>query len=1479
MHVVARHLLFLFIIFQLPALCFGQGNKQSVQNWNRQQLTRFTENKGQVTDQNGNLRSDVKFIYSAPGFKAVFKENSFSYEIYTKSENPLLKSKVSGTTHADYINKKKHEALPKITINTHRIDVSLPNARKHVDILAEGKSDDYNNYYLAHTPEEGIQKVYSYTKLTYKNVWPNIDIVFYAKNEGALKYDIIVHPGGKLSDVQFAYYGSDIQLHNNRLNISTTAGRIEESIPLSYTLQNNKAIDVSYKKEGNKVFFEGEYDLTNTLVIDPLISWATYYGGDELDVFQDIATDANANVFATGTTKSTASIATTGSFSTTYLGNYDALLVKFNSNGARVWGTYYGGSALDEAKGVATDRAGNVYMAGYTGSSTGLYTTGANQGYNGSDDGFIVKFNTNGSRKWGSYHGGSDYDEMYAVTVDYAGNVYMCGATWSNNYIYYYTGHQTAKGGDLDACIVKYDSTGTELWGSYYGGSDFDIAYDVTTDMFGNVYMCGNTLSNSGIATTGSYNSTYSGDDGYLVKFNPNGKRLWGTYISNAYSLAVSCDRYANVFMGGSTVNQYIATQGAHQTTYNNVGGYPDGFIAKFNSAGTRLWATYYGGESEDYILGMRCDTANNLYISGATLSTNGISSTGAIQKDNAGAYDAFIVKFTNSGTREWATYFGGSEHDRGEGIALDSAANVYVGGGAFSSSGISTSGAHQASIGSSGKIDGFLIKLTNDKPDAGIYTIDKLLPSYCGYTTKKIDIKLKNYSSVHLDSIYIGWSVNGKLQTPKKYLNLKSNETTDIYTLNAAYTFNSGKNILKIWTYKPNGVVDFNAKNDTASQTINFYPAPSVNFTAANTCQGNKVALTNLTSAAGDTIISYLWKFGDGDTSTAENPDKTYQNAGVYDIQLIVKSIHGCVDSLSESIRIYPRATPDFSFNNSCANASVTFINNSSISNSAMSFAWDFGDSTTSTLKNPVKKYAVPGNYDVKLIVTSLHGCKDSINKTVTVAPIPKANFSAASICLTDSAYFIDSSISATQYIWNFGDHTTSNKQNPSHKYAKAGTYHITLKVQNIYGCWDSISKPIEVFTRPQAIFSVSDICASDSFSLADVSKGASKWLWKFGDKNYSTDQNPTHKYASAGKYNIWLVVENINGCKDSVMHSISADSTCVWPGDANADKVVDNKDILAIGIAYNDTGYTRTDTSTTWEPHFAKNWRSNFSSGQNYKHADSDGNGIVDNWDTLAVTRNYTKTHAKKHAANRGKNTDPVLKVEIQNDSLKAADTLVAYIVLGENALPAKDVYGLAFTLNYNKELFFSPRVSFSANWFGKDAISYTNSTNALDIALTKTDHKNVTGAGQIAVVKLILKKDIDLTSEKLKLEITDNLLISKDGNIVEVNAVNDSVRTYKQPNSIFISKQLQPEITVYPNPFKEYIKVSYLLPEQALVKINICDFSGRIYPVMPLQTMVRGKHELTLRDESYFTKPGMYILKIEVDGVPGYVKIIKL
>ncbi len=631
----------------------------------------FEENKGQVTGAEAN---QVQFIYKTNGLNIFLLNDGLTYQFqkihYPDGYNPPHKFAKN-----DEIEKmQKLENL--IRTETYRMDVKLLNSNSSAIITTEGKSSDYIQYY-----NHNALDVHSYSKVIYHDVYPNIDWVVYKTSE-SLKYDFVVHPGGNPNQIMLqTKWVENLELNKDgSVLMSNRMGRVIEQSPISY--QGDKIIASNFEIDNDIISFHLEqFNKEQTLVIDPNLQWATYYGGDYPEYSYSCNVDFSENVFIAGNTRSTFNIAS-GGHQNNWGGDIDAYLVKFNSSGVRLWATYYGSWGIDNIGGVDFDAANNVYISGNTSSYTNIASGGFDNTLGGDYDAFLVKFDSAGVRQWGTYYGGTNNDGSQYCSVDHNGNVYIVGNTSSTSNISS-AGHQNNFGGgplNGDAFLAKFDSTGARIWATYYGGSNDDSGISCTVDDSDNVYLAGTTNSINNMSSNGHQNTNGGGYDAYLVKFNPNGTRLWATYYGGTLEddgLSCNTNDSGDVFLAGLTRSTNNIFFGGHQ---NNQAGNNDGVIVKFNADGIRQWASYYGGNDWDVINECTVDASGNIYMAGETYSFNNIAFNG-FQNSHAGGAppDAFVVKFSNAGSRLWASYFGGSGYEEGSSIAVGNSEDCYL--------------------------------------------------------------------------------------------------------------------------------------------------------------------------------------------------------------------------------------------------------------------------------------------------------------------------------------------------------------------------------------------------------------------------------------------------------------------------------------------------------------------------------------------------------------------------------------------------------------------------------------------------------------------------------------------------------------------------------------------------------------------------------------------------------------------------------
>ncbi|MEO7080724.1 MAG: SBBP repeat-containing protein, partial [Flavobacteriales bacterium] len=484
----------------------------------------FEENKGQVITKTGETASFVRYRLSEGNTRIFLLNNGIAYQ-FNGTHYPEGYAELEQRERLDATKHEELEVLRKeIRLETYRMDMLLEGANANARITTEGRSTDFTQYY-----NHDALDVHTYSRVTYHEVYPGIDWVVYTTPKG-MKYDFVLRPGADPALIQLRFKGheelrvdADGQLiHGNRM------GRFTEQPPVSF--QNGREVATRFVLEGDRLRFAlAAYDRSQPLTIDPDRSWGTYYGGAGWDEGRSCAVDGSGNVFMAGTTWSDDHIAIYGHDYT--LGGFkDAFLVKFNAGGVRQWGTFYGGPDSEEGGSCATDGDGNVYMTGSTTSLSAIASGGHQNTNGGSTDAFLVKFNGNGIRQWATYYGGPYGDNGSVCTVDGGGNVYIAGGTGSTSGIAF-SGHQNACGGSNDGFLVKFNSAGVRQWATYYGGSGIEQAMACVVSAAGEVYLAGATDSNNAISYLGFQNTYGGGPwDAFLVKFSPSGVRQWGTY-------------------------------------------------------------------------------------------------------------------------------------------------------------------------------------------------------------------------------------------------------------------------------------------------------------------------------------------------------------------------------------------------------------------------------------------------------------------------------------------------------------------------------------------------------------------------------------------------------------------------------------------------------------------------------------------------------------------------------------------------------------------------------------------------------------------------------------------------------------------------------------------------------------------------------------------------------------------------------------
>ena len=345
-----------------------------------------------------------------------------------------------------------------------------------------------------------------------------------------------------------------------------------------------------------------------------------------------------------------------------------------------------------------------------------------------------------------------------------------------------------------------------------------------------------------------------------------------------------------------------------------------------------------------------------------------------------------------------------------------------------------------------------------------------------------------------------------------------------------------------------------FIRRNDNGCDTflrrvIFVAPRPVSQYSNNVICFGDVTEFTNTTSITSGTI-DYLWKFGDGTTSTLTEPAKTYGAAGNYTVVLIATSNYGYKDSSVKTVVVKEIPNPNFVITNACEGTALKFDDNSSLPPGTPTYTWNFGDGNTAVGKNVTHLYAMPNIYLAKLTI-DVAGCANSASKYATQAPrsVPDFSFTAAQ-CDNLNIGFTNGStppaFGSVGYTWNFDDGTSASAYSTTHTFTSFKTYNVKLIGNTDLGCADSITKSVSLLESPKPVFtSAGAICSNQSVTITNstnVPTGATNaYTWDFGDGNSSTDANPTHIFVAPGVYDITLDAFSSNGCTGKTTSTIT--------------------------------------------------------------------------------------------------------------------------------------------------------------------------------------------------------------------------------------------------------------------------------------------------------------------------------------------------
>jgi Beta-propeller repeat/Abnormal spindle-like microcephaly-assoc'd, ASPM-SPD-2-Hydin len=626
-------------------------------------------------------------------------------------------------------------------------------------VVGMEKLPGQSNYFVGNDPKQWRTQVPAYARVRYEGIYPGIDLIYHG-NPSQLEYDFVAAPNADVSVITMEVARLRANLEKGEKEIDIPArmdaagnlvlgaedGQVVLHKPVVYQTADSRTktgrayVNARYVMRGaNRVGFEvGTHDARKALIIDPILSYSTYLGGDQDDLGNAITVDGSGSVYVTGGTTSTNFPVTSGVVQNTYGGadggyqsvNGDIFVTKLSPDGSSlVWSTYIGGSGDDNAYSIAVDGTG-VYLTGGTNSSDYPVTSGAYRPTSGVGltDVIVTKLDPMGSTLLYSTHIGVGGEGIrgFGIAVDGAGNAYVAGGA-GPGFPTTAGAYQTSSIAFSSAFAMKLSSDGSAAAYSTFlsGGnsSDVDYAESIAVDKNGNAYVTGYAGSSTFPVTSGAFQSNNAGPhDAFFTVLNSSGSALlYSTYLGgtgNDEGFRIAVDSAGMAYIAGMTASSdFPVSSGAFQTVFG--GGASDAFVAKLDptksGSASLVYATYLGGSGDDNLIAfpwgiLAVDTLGNAYVTGGTTSTN-FPTVHPVQAQSGGGYDAYVAKINPLGTGLiYSTYLGGSGDDIGRGIAVDTNGNAYVTGQTSSSNFSVTANPYQKDLG--GLSDAFVTKV-----------------------------------------------------------------------------------------------------------------------------------------------------------------------------------------------------------------------------------------------------------------------------------------------------------------------------------------------------------------------------------------------------------------------------------------------------------------------------------------------------------------------------------------------------------------------------------------------------------------------------------------------------------------------------------------------------------------------------------------------------------------------------------------------
>lgn len=525
----------------------------------------------------------------------------------------------------------------------------------------------------------GAEQAFASIKI--RDLYPGIDAVL-SSRDGELKIDYAVAPFADPAAIRISFPGAlRVQVGSDGgLLIETPRGDWREAPPVLYqpgAVAEPVAGRVVVDSDGSARFETGPYDRSRPLVIDPVLTYSSVFGGTGASSAEALAIGTDGKIVVVGFTDASDFPAVNPQ--RTFAGGVEAVILTFApSGGSMLQATFIGGSTDDRAFAVAVDPAGGIYVAGWTTSSNFPTVNAWRSTRSGPRDAFLARLAPGGaSLTFSTYLGGSDVERATALAAD-AGGVWVAGETESVDFPTV-AAYQMARGGLQDGFLARFTTSGAVVSSSYLGGSQSDTIRAIALSASGEVYVGGGTeSSNLPVPASGWRPGPGGGQDGFVLRLDASASAVTGgTYLGGSagamgdtelvQSVAIAPD--GSLIAGGTTPS---ADFPLHQPWIAAKGGASMGFVVKLqDDLSQPVWSTFVGGGSTDRVEGVAVDTLGRVYAAGRTFSLD-LPLAAPLFNSYRGGGDAFLIALSAAGdTQVFGAYLGGQGSDSAVGVRI----------------------------------------------------------------------------------------------------------------------------------------------------------------------------------------------------------------------------------------------------------------------------------------------------------------------------------------------------------------------------------------------------------------------------------------------------------------------------------------------------------------------------------------------------------------------------------------------------------------------------------------------------------------------------------------------------------------------------------------------------------------------------------------------------------------------------------------